>query len=93
MMYRSANASFGREIRRVSRGIRTANNDGTVCFRRKLYNAINHYHRNVHAAAAPVTTAIMSLSVGILFPSSLGAVPRLFGNPLLLRPFCVQSRA
>jgi hypothetical protein len=47
MMYGSANASFGREIRRVSRGIRTANNDGTVCFRRKLYDAINHHNRNV----------------------------------------------
>jgi hypothetical protein len=48
MMYGSANASFGREIRRVSRGIGTANNDGTVCFRRKLYNAIDYQNRNVH---------------------------------------------
>ena len=48
MMYGSANASFGREVRRVSRGIRTANNDGTVCFRRKLYNAIDYQNRNVH---------------------------------------------
>jgi hypothetical protein len=42
MMYGSANASSGREIRRVSRGIRTANNDGTICFWRKLNYAIHH---------------------------------------------------
>ena len=42
MMYGSANARSGRVIRRVSRGIRPANNDGPVCFWRKLYDAINH---------------------------------------------------
>ena len=47
MMNGRANASFGREIRRVSRGIRTANNDGTVCIWRQLDDAINHQHRDV----------------------------------------------
>ena len=36
MMNGGANASFGRVIRRVNRGIRTANNDGPICFWRKL---------------------------------------------------------
>ena len=48
MMYDGASASFGRKVRRVNRGIRTANNDGTVCFWRKLYHAINHQNKNVH---------------------------------------------
>ena len=48
MMYGSANASSGRVTCRVCRGIRTANNDGPVCFRRKLYNAIDYQNRNVH---------------------------------------------
>ncbi len=48
MMNGGANAGFGREVRRVNRGIRTANNDGTLCFRRKLCHAVNHQNRNVH---------------------------------------------
>ena len=48
MMDGNVNAISGRVTRRVSRGIRTANNDGTVCFRRKLYNAIDYQNRNVH---------------------------------------------
>jgi len=47
MMNSSASASFGREIRRINCGIRTANDDATVRFRRKLYHAIDYHGRNV----------------------------------------------
>ena len=36
MMNGSANASFGREIRRLNRGIRTANDGGSVCSQEAL---------------------------------------------------------
>jgi hypothetical protein len=36
MMNGSANACFDRDIRRVNCGIRTANDDGAVSFRRKM---------------------------------------------------------
>jgi hypothetical protein len=57
-----------------NRGIRTANNDGAVCIWRKLCHAVNHQSRNVHAAAAPVTTAILLFNKCILIFFVWGAL-------------------
>ena len=86
MMNSSASATFGREIRRVCRCVRTANDDAAVGFRRKFSHAVNHNNRNVHAAVAPATTAILVFNKDILFPSSLGAGSAGLDGSLWLRP-------
>jgi hypothetical protein len=82
MMNGSASAGFGREIRRVCRGVRTTKDNAAVGFRRKLGYAINHNKRNVHAAAAPGTTAIVVFNGDIPLLSSLGAESAGLDGPL-----------
>lgn len=81
MMNSDASATFGREIRSVSRCVRTANDDAAVGVWRKLCHAVNHNNMNVHAATAPAATVIV-VNENILFPSSFGAESDGFDGPL-----------